>query len=137
MRGEIIQKLNLEDRKVFRRWLCIYAVYGAMFLTGLIALALNVLGDKSEATDQHATITNYSPQSRPLFHQPLGPRQNGRAYHGYTFASEFLPHNFGAAADADDALRTVPLLDHPRAARLGRRRANIIKLGATQIYIAQ
>jgi hypothetical protein len=56
MRGEIIQKLNLEDRKVFRRWLCIYAVYGAMFLTGLIALALNVLGDKSEATDQHATI---------------------------------------------------------------------------------
>jgi hypothetical protein len=24
MRGEIIQKLNLEDRKVFRRWLWIY-----------------------------------------------------------------------------------------------------------------
>ena len=56
MRGEIIQKLNLEDRKVFRRWLWIYAVYGAIFLTGLIALALNVPGDKSEPTDQHATI---------------------------------------------------------------------------------
>jgi hypothetical protein len=56
MRGEIIQKLNLEDRKVFRRWLWIYAVYGAIFLTGLIALALNVPGDKSETTDQHATI---------------------------------------------------------------------------------
>ena len=56
MRGEIIQKLNLEDRKVFRRWLWIYVVYGAMFLTGLIALALNVPGDKSETTDQHATI---------------------------------------------------------------------------------
>jgi hypothetical protein len=53
MRGEIIQKLNLEDRKVFRRWLWIYAVYGAMFLTGLIALALNVPGDKSETTDHH------------------------------------------------------------------------------------
>jgi hypothetical protein len=56
MRGEIIQKLNLEDRKVFRRWLWIYAVYAAIFLTGLIALALNVPGDKSEATDQRATI---------------------------------------------------------------------------------
>jgi hypothetical protein len=56
MRGEIIQKLSLEDRKVFRRWLVIYAVYGVMFLTGLIALALNVPGDKLEATDQHATI---------------------------------------------------------------------------------
>ena len=56
MRGEIIQKLNLEDRKVFRRWLWIYAVYGAIFLTGLIALALNVPRDKSETTDQHATI---------------------------------------------------------------------------------
>ena len=56
MRGEIIQKLNLEDRKVFRRWLWIYAIYGAIFLTGMIALALNVPGDKSETADQHATI---------------------------------------------------------------------------------
>ena len=59
MRGEIIneyQKLNSEDQKAFRRFLWIYAVYGAMFLTGLIALALNVPGDKSETTDQHATI---------------------------------------------------------------------------------
>ena len=56
MRGEMINKLNSEDRKTFRRWLWIYAVYGAMFLTGLIALAVYVPGDKSEATDQHATI---------------------------------------------------------------------------------
>ena len=56
MRGEIIQKLNLEDRKVFRRWLWIYAVYGAIFLTGLIALALKVPGDQSGATAQHAAI---------------------------------------------------------------------------------
>jgi len=59
MRGEMIneyQKLNSEDQKTFRRWFWIYAVYGAMFLTGLIALALNVPGDKSETTDQHATI---------------------------------------------------------------------------------
>ena len=56
MRGEMINKLNSEDRKTFRRWLWIYAVYGAMFLTGLIALAVYVPGDKSETTDQHATI---------------------------------------------------------------------------------
>ena len=56
MRGEMINNLNSEDQKAFRRWLWIYAVYGAMFLTGLIALALNVPGDKSETTDQHATI---------------------------------------------------------------------------------
>jgi len=56
MRGEMINKLNSEDQKAFRRWLWIYAVYGAMFLTGLIALAVYVPGDKSETTDQHATI---------------------------------------------------------------------------------
>ena len=60
MRGEIIQKLNLEDRKVFRRWLWIYAVYGAMFLTGLIALAVNVPGDKSEATAQNPAMHTHA-----------------------------------------------------------------------------
>ena len=56
MRGEMINKLNSEDRKTFRRWLWIYAVYGAMFLTGLIALALKVPGDQSGATAQHAAM---------------------------------------------------------------------------------
>jgi hypothetical protein len=59
MRGEIFnqyEKLNLEDQKVFRRWLWVNAVIGAIFLAGLIALAVNVPDDKSETTDQHATI---------------------------------------------------------------------------------
>jgi hypothetical protein len=59
MREEMInryQKLNSKDQKSFRRWFWICAVYGAMFLTGLIALAVNVPRDKSQATDQHATI---------------------------------------------------------------------------------
>ena len=56
MRGEIIQKLNLEDRKVFRRWLWVNAAIATILLAGLIALAVNVPDDKSETTDQHATI---------------------------------------------------------------------------------
>jgi len=59
MRGEIIneyRKLNSEDQKAFRRFLWANAVIGAILLAGLIALAVNVPGDKSEATAQHATI---------------------------------------------------------------------------------
>jgi hypothetical protein len=59
MRGEMIneyQKLNSEDQKTFRRWLWANTAVGAILLAGLIALALNVPGDKSEATDQHATM---------------------------------------------------------------------------------
>ena len=59
MRGEIIyeyHKLNSEDQKAFRRWLLVNAVVGAILLAGLIALAVNVPDDKSETTDQHATI---------------------------------------------------------------------------------
>jgi hypothetical protein len=59
MRGEMINryhKLNSEDQKTFRRWLWANTVVGAILLAGLIALAVNVPGDKSETTDQHATI---------------------------------------------------------------------------------
>jgi hypothetical protein len=59
MRGEIIneyQKLNAEDQKAFRRFLWTNTVVGAILLAGLIVLAVNVAGDKSESTDQHATI---------------------------------------------------------------------------------
>jgi hypothetical protein len=59
MRGEIFnqyEKLNSEDQKVFRRWLWVNAVIGAILLAGLIGLAVNVPDDKSETTDQHATI---------------------------------------------------------------------------------
>jgi hypothetical protein len=59
MRGEFIneyQKLDSEDQKVFRRWLWVNAVIGAILLAGLVALAVNVPDDKSEPTDQHATI---------------------------------------------------------------------------------
>ena len=59
MRGEMInryQKLNSEDQKAFRRFLWVNAAIGAILLAGLIALAVNVPGDKSEATAQHATI---------------------------------------------------------------------------------
>ena len=56
MRGEIIneyQRLNSEDQKAFRRWLWANAVVGAVLLTGLIALAFNFPGDKSEAIAQN------------------------------------------------------------------------------------
>ena len=59
MRGEFIneyQKLNSEDQKTFRRWLWANTVVGAILLAGLIVLAVNVPGDKSKSTDQHATI---------------------------------------------------------------------------------
>jgi hypothetical protein len=59
MRGEIIyeyHKLSPEDQKTFRRWLWANTVVGAILLAGLIALAVNVPGDKSKNTDQHATI---------------------------------------------------------------------------------
>jgi hypothetical protein len=58
MRGEIIyeyQKLNSEDQKGFRRFLWTNTVVGAILLAGLIALAVNVPGDKSEATAQNPT----------------------------------------------------------------------------------
>jgi hypothetical protein len=59
MRGEIIneyRKLNSEDQKAFRRFLWTNTVIGAILLAGLIVLAVNVPGDKSETTDQHATM---------------------------------------------------------------------------------
>ena len=59
MRGEIIyeyQKLNSEDQKAFRRFLWTNTVVGAILLAGLIALAVNVPGDKSEIANRHATI---------------------------------------------------------------------------------
>ena len=59
MRSEIFnqyEKLNSEDQKVYRRWLWVNAVIGAILLAGLIALAVNAPDDKSETTDQHATI---------------------------------------------------------------------------------
>ena len=59
MRGEIIyeyHKLSPEDQKTLRRWLWANTVVGAILLAGLIALAVNVPGDKSQNTDQHATI---------------------------------------------------------------------------------
>ena len=68
MRGEFIneyQKLNSEDQKVFRRWLWVNAAIATILLAGLIALAVNVPGDKSETTDQHATI----------HHKPLAPER--------------------------------------------------------------
>ena len=64
MRGEFIneyQKLNSEDQKVFRRWLWANEVVGTILLAGLIALAVNVPDDKSETTDQHATILHKLP----------------------------------------------------------------------------
>jgi hypothetical protein len=67
MRGEIIypyQKLNSADQKVFRRWLWANTIVGAILLAGLIALAVNVPGDKSEATAQHATIYHKLPPER-------------------------------------------------------------------------
>ena len=54
-------KLNSEDQKTFRRWLWANTVVGAILLAGLIALAVNVPGDKSEATAQHATIHHKLP----------------------------------------------------------------------------
>jgi len=59
MREEFInehQKLNSEDQKTVRRWLCVNVVVGAILVTGLIVLAVNVPGDESKSTDQHATI---------------------------------------------------------------------------------
>ena len=59
MRGEIIydyQKLNSEDKKAVRRFLWVNAAIATILLAGLIALAVSVPGDKSETTDQHATI---------------------------------------------------------------------------------
>jgi len=59
MRGEIIyeyQKLNSEDKKTVRRFLWVNAAIATILLAGLIALAVNVPEDKSETTDQHATI---------------------------------------------------------------------------------
>ena len=61
MRGEIIyeyQKLNSEDQKAFRRFLWTNTVVGAILLAGLIALAVNVPGDKSEATAQNPTAVS-------------------------------------------------------------------------------
>jgi len=73
MRSEIFnqyEKLNSEDQKVFRRWLWVNAVIGAILLAGLIALAVNVPGDKSETTDQHATIHHKLLPSEPASISP-------------------------------------------------------------------
>jgi hypothetical protein len=62
MRGEIIneyRKLNSEDQKAFRRFLWTNTVVGAILLAGLISLAVNVPGDKSEATAQNPTIVTH------------------------------------------------------------------------------
>jgi hypothetical protein len=67
MRGENIydyRKLNSEDQKTVRRWLCVNAAIATILLAGLIALALNVPDDKSEATAQHATIHPKLPPER-------------------------------------------------------------------------
>ena len=73
MRGEILnqyEKLNSEDQKIFRRWLWVNAAIATILLAGLIALAVNVLGDKSETTDQHATIHHKLP---PLERASISP----------------------------------------------------------------
>jgi hypothetical protein len=65
MRGEFIneyQKLNSKDQKTFRRWLWANAVVGAILLAGLIAFVLNVPGDESGATAQHATMKATVPE---------------------------------------------------------------------------
>jgi hypothetical protein len=57
MRGEFIneyQKLNPEDQKTFPRWLWANTVVGAIFLAGLIALALKLSGGQSGGTAQNA-----------------------------------------------------------------------------------
>ena len=59
MRGGMIyeyQKLNSEDKKTVWRFLWVNAAIATILLAGLIALAVNAPGDKSETTDQHATI---------------------------------------------------------------------------------
>ena len=63
MRGEIIyeyHKLSPEDQKTVRRWLLANTVVGAILLAGLIALAVNVPGDKSEATAQHPAMHTHA-----------------------------------------------------------------------------
>jgi hypothetical protein len=60
MRGGITyeyQKLNSEDQKTFRRWLCVNTVVGAILLAGVIVLAVKLPGDHSGATAQHAMRT--------------------------------------------------------------------------------
>jgi hypothetical protein len=69
MRGGFIyeyEKLNSDDQKVVRRWLCINVVIGALLLAGLIALALKVPDDQSEATAQHATMNSKLPPEPAL-----------------------------------------------------------------------
>ena len=59
MRGEIIyeyQKLNSEDQRAFRRWLWANMVVGAILLTGVIALAIQVPDEQSGATAQNAAM---------------------------------------------------------------------------------
>ena len=73
MRGEMINeyvRLNSENQKTFRRWLWANAVVLAILLVGLIALAVNVPGDKSETTDQHATIHHKLLPSEPASISP-------------------------------------------------------------------
>jgi hypothetical protein len=64
MRGEFInkyQKLNPEDQKAFRRFLWINAAVVTILLAGLIALAVNVPGDKPE-TAAHNPKLGTQPQ---------------------------------------------------------------------------
>jgi hypothetical protein len=59
MRGEMMnkyRKLNSEDQKEFRRWLCANTVVGAILLAGLIALGSKLPGDESGTTAQNAIM---------------------------------------------------------------------------------
>jgi len=63
MRGEIIneyRQLHSEDQQAFRRFLWVNAAIGAILLAGLIALAVNVPGDKSEATAQNPAMHTHA-----------------------------------------------------------------------------
>jgi len=59
MRGEMINeylRLDPENQKTFRRWLCANAVILAILLAGVIALAVKFSGAESTATVQNAAI---------------------------------------------------------------------------------
>ena len=58
--GNEYQKLNPEDQKTFRRWLWANAIVVVLLLAGLIALAVNVPGDKSEATAQNPAMHTHA-----------------------------------------------------------------------------
>ena len=60
MRGEFIneyERLNSEDQKTFRRWLCANTVVGAILLTGLIALTSKLPAESGATTQNPPTHT--------------------------------------------------------------------------------